>query len=178
MNRWIMTLGLMGLTAFHMEAKEKSTKNNCGFVNSNTCLTNSLRGKKEREFLEKQSIEMEKLLKDLEAQLNDTNKKRVDQDYLDALSPQAIEELNLTYQHQIDEIKKAQSAYYQVMQQSQNRMINVIVGDIKKACERVAKERHLDSISDSSSAFFTSAEIDLTEQVIREMDSIFKEESN
>jgi Skp family chaperone for outer membrane proteins len=54
----------------------------------------------------------------------------------------------------------------------------VIVGDIKKACERVAKERHLDSISDSSSAFFTSAEIDLTEQVIREMDSIFKEESN
>jgi Skp family chaperone for outer membrane proteins len=177
LNRWIMSLALVGMTALPLSAKEKAPKTAYGFVNFETCVSSSLRGKKERELLEKQKTEMEKVLKDLEGQLNETHRKRSDQDYLDALSPQAIDELNQTYQNQIEDIKKAQSQYYQVLQQSQGRMYNTIHAEIKKAAEKVAKDRHLESILQSEAAFFSTNDLDVTEYVIKEMDRMFSTES-
>jgi Skp family chaperone for outer membrane proteins len=127
--------------------------------------------------VEKQKTEMEKILKDLEVQLNETHKKRSDQDYLDALSPQAIDDLNQTYQNQIEDIKKAQSQYYQVLQQAQGRMYNVIHMEIKKASEKVAKDRNLDTILQSEAAFFSTNDLDVTEHVVKEMDKNFAQES-
>jgi outer membrane protein len=158
----------MGLTSIPLGAKEKAPKTAYGFVNFETCVSNSLRGRKEREMVEKQKTEMEKILKDLEVQLNETHKKRSDQDYLDALSPQAIDDLNQTYQNQIEDIKKAQS---------QGRMYNVIHTEIKKASEKVAKDRNLDTILQSEAAFFSTNDLDVTEHVVKEMDKIFAQES-
>lgn len=177
LNRWIMNLALMGLTSIPLGAKEKAPKTAYGFVNFETCVSNSLRGRREREMVEKQKTEMEKILKDLEVQLNETHKKRSDQDYLDALSPQAIDDLNQTYQNQIEDIKKAQSQYYQVLQQAQGRMYNVIHTEIKKASEKVAKDRNLDTILQSEAAFFSTNDLDVTEHVVKEMDKIFAQES-
>jgi outer membrane protein len=177
LNRWIINLALLGFTALPISAKEKAPKLTYGFVNFETCVTNSLRGKKERELLEKQKTEMEKILKDLESQLNETHKKRSDQDYLDALSPQAIDELNQTYQNQIEDIKKAQSQYYQVLQQAQGRVYNVIHSDIKRASEKVAKDRNLDSVLQAEAAFFSTNDLDVTDYVIKEMDRLFSQES-
>lgn len=120
---------------------------------------------------------MEKILKDLEVQLNDTHKKRSDQDYLDALSPQAIDELNQTYQNQIEDIKKAQSQYYQVLQQAQGRVYNVIHTEIKRASEKVAKDRNLESVLQSDAAFFSNSDLDITEYVVKEMDRLFSQDS-
>ncbi|MFZ4772941.1 MAG: OmpH family outer membrane protein [Chlamydiia bacterium] len=176
-SRFITGLALACSIASPLAAKEKAPQTAYGFVNSENCVSNSLRGKKERELFEKQKVEMDKILKDLESQLNETHRKRSDQDYLDALSPAAIDELNQTYQNQIEDIKKMQQQYYQVMQQYQGRMYNVIHSEIKRASEKVAKDRNLSTILQAEAAFYSTNDLDVTKYVIEEMDFNFSQES-
>lgn len=45
-NRLIMSLALVGISALPLSAKEKVQKTAYGFVNFETCVSSSLRGKK------------------------------------------------------------------------------------------------------------------------------------
>jgi Skp family chaperone for outer membrane proteins len=53
----------------------------------------------------------------------------------------------------------------------------VIHSDIKRASEKVAKDRNLDSVLQAEAAFFSTNDLDVTEYVIKEMDRLFSQES-
>lgn len=158
-------------------AKEKAKNSAYGFVNFETCMTSSLRGKKEKDLLEKQFLEMEKLVKDLETQANEDHKKLNDQDYLDAITPQAQEELQVSYQRKMEELRRAHLQYSHARQQIQNRFYQILSTDVKRASEIIAKAKNFDAILHSEATFFSSSDFDVTEQVIAEMDRLFNEEN-
>ena len=176
-SRFIMGLALALSSALPLAAKEKAPQTVEGFVNFEQCATSSLRGKKERDLLEKQKNEMEKVLKDLEAQANETHRKLSDEDYLDTQAPQAIDNLKQDLQKQVEEIKMSQNKYYQILQQAQGRMQNVLHNDVRKAAEKVAKDRHLKNVLPAEVAFFYDPELDVTKYVLEEMDHNFTQES-
>ena len=53
-------------------------------------------------------------------------------------------------------------------------MIQKMSGNIAKAAEKVASERHLDYIMNKEACFYIRSDLDVTTQVIGEMDKSFE----
>jgi len=176
-HRFITSLILAGSTIVPLSAKEKTASPAYGFAKYEFCITNSLQGKKERETLEKQHGEISKILKDLETQIHETERKRTDLDYLDTLSPQAIDELTTLHSHQIEEFRMTQGKFSQVLQQLQQQSMSIIQEQIKQAAAKVAIENQLDAVLSAEATFFAREDLDVTTQVIKVMDENFIAES-
>lgn len=147
-----------------------------GIVNFQTCMMESKHGKREQEQLQTVKEQMESLVKDLDKKLADISEKLGDADYLDTLSPEGESELKSEFQMAQEEMQRYQGQYYQVMQQAQMRLSQVIAHYISKASEKVAKEHHLSHIVHKEVCFYSSPAFDVTDRIIETMDKAFEEE--
>ena len=116
---------------------------------------------------------MSTMIEDTEKELRELAAKLEDADFRDSLSPKAEEELNVRYQTLQEDLGRYQNQYYQVLQQTQYQLIQKISGNIAKASETIAKQKHLDYVINKEACFYIRSDLDVTNSVIAEMDKAF-----
>lgn len=146
-----------------------------GIVNFATCVTESQSGKQEQASFEGLKKQMGTLLDDTEKQLSEIATTLNDPEKLDALSPEAEQELKGKYQTLSEEMGRYQNQYYQVLNQANMRLIQTMSAAINSASEKVAKQKKLAMILNKEACFFYSPALEVTPFVIAEMDKTFQE---
>ena len=143
-------------------------------VNFSTCITNSKYGKKEQENFEGLRKQLSSLIDDTEKELKDISAKFEDSEYLDSLSPKAEEELKARFQTLNEDLSRYQGQFYQVMQQANMQLVHKMSTQIARASEKIAKDKKLDYVINKEACFYFRPDLDLTQQVISEMDKNFE----
>ena len=164
---------LLGLSssAFAGTAKETAV----GIVNFATCITESKIGKKEQASFESLKNQLSKSLEGLEKQINEISTKFNDKEYLDGLSPEAEDEMKNKFRSLNEELSRNQNQYYQLLNQAHMRIIQLISANINQAAEKIATEKKLTLILNKEVAFFYAPSLDVTSEVITQMDQNFEE---
>ena len=145
-----------------------------GVVNFATCISESKTGKKEKENRESMRKQMSTLIEDTQKEIDEISTKFEDPEYLDSLSPKAEEDLKVRFQALQEKLGQYQNQFYQVLNHANYQMIQKMSGNIAKAAEKVASERHLDYIMNKEACFYIRSDLDVTTQVIGEMDKSFE----
>jgi outer membrane protein len=145
-----------------------------GVVNFTTCITDSKVGKKEQENLEALRKQMTSLMENTEKELREIASKFEDTEYLDSLSPKAEEELKAKYQALQEELGRYQGQFYQILQQANYQMVQKMSGSIAVAAKQVAEKNKLDYVLNKEALFYIRPDLDVTTQVVAEMDKKFE----
>ena len=141
-----------------------------GVVNFGTCVSDSKLGKQEQSGFEALKKQMTSLLEDTEKQINEIAAKFNDPEFLDSLSPEAEEELKNKFRSLNEDLNRYQNQYYQVLNQSNMKIMQTLSNSINAASEKVAKDKKLALIVNKDACFFTSSTLDVTAIVVSEMD--------
>lgn len=151
-----------------------------GVVNFATCASQSKFGQKEHENLEALKNQMMSLIEGTEKELKEIASKFEDTEYLDGLSPKAEEELKMKYQALQEDMGRYQNQFYQVLNHANYQMMQKINSTIASAAEKIAKEKKLDYVMNKEACFYINPDLEVTDQVISEMDKSFevKEKEN
>jgi outer membrane protein len=160
----VSSLGLMA-SGFAADAAPS-----VGVVNFSNCITESKLGKQEQNTFESLKKQMGALLEDTEKQLTEISTKFNDKEYLDSLSPEAEEEMKAKFRALNEELSRYQNQYYQVLNQANMKLVQVISSNINSAAEKVAKEKKLTMIINKEACFFYSPALEITSSVVAEMD--------
>ncbi len=183
MKKKILTLAAMGLAAFalcpmaaHAADAAPAKQNaplNIRVVNFKKCVEDSKVGKKEQETFEALKKQMESVLEEKEKALNEIGSKFNDPDYLDSLSPEAETDLKRKFRALNQEITEQQNQYYQTLQQTNFKVIQKLTDAVAAAAQKVAKDNHVDLMVSEETSFYYSPDLDLSKQVVAEMDRVF-----
>jgi outer membrane protein len=147
-----------------------------GLVNFKKIIELSSLGKQEQEMYENMKKQIEKVLTDKEKEFNDLTKKLQDEDFKESQSADALKKMQDNYRQLGQELAQGQSQYYQAMQQANYRILQRVAEVVAKASETVAGTKGLDLVLNDDNAFYHAASLDITQDVISEMDRISKEE--
>lgn len=148
-----------------------------GVVNFGTCITDSKLGKQEQAAFEAMKNQMTALVEDTEKQLTELSAKFNDPEYLDGLSPEAEEEMKNKFRVLNEDMGRYQNQYYQVLNQANMKIIQTLSGSINSASEKIAKEKKLAAVVNKDACFFYAPALDITSNVIAEMDKNFEVDS-
>jgi len=143
-------------------------------VNFSNCMTESKVGKQEQASFESLKTQLTSLLEDSEKQINEIAAKFNDAEFMDGLSPEAEDEMKVKYRTLGEEMNRYQSQYYQVLQQANMKIIQTLGANIQEASEKVAKSKKLTMVVNKEACFFYSPALDITTQVIAEMDKAYE----
>jgi outer membrane protein len=135
-------------------------------------VSDSKLGKQEQAAFESLKKQMTSLLEDTEKQINELATKFNDPEFLDSLSPEAEEEFKNKFRSLNEDLNRYQNQYYQVLNQSNMKVIQTISGSINAASEKVAKDKKLSLVVNKDACFFTSSALDITALIVAEMDRI------
>ena len=124
--------------------------------------------------MESMRKQMSTLIEDTQKEIDEISTKFEDPEYLDSLSPKAEEDLKVRFQALQEKLGQYQNQFYQVLNHANYQMIQKMSGNIAKAAEKVASERHLDYIMNKEACFYIRSDLDVTTQVIGEMDKSFE----
>jgi len=149
-----------------------------GIVNFASCVSDSKLGKQEQNSFESLKKQMSSLLEDTEKQLQELATKFQDQEFLDGLSPEAEAEMKNKFEALNQDLQRYQNQYYQVMNQANMRVIQSLNGAISQAAEKVAKDKKLGMVVNKEACFFYLPGLDITADVIAEMDKTFTTQDN
>jgi Outer membrane protein len=144
-----------------------------GMVNLASCMSESKIGQQEQETLQNVQNQMISLMEDTDKELKEIEGKLKDTEYLDSLSPQAEAELQAQREQLARSISQYQNQFYQMMQQAQYQIYQKVLSNITKASEKIAKDRKLDYILNKEACFYIRPDLDVTSNVISEMDRTF-----
>jgi outer membrane protein len=159
-----LTASLLGADAPHK----------IGVVNFATCVTDSKYGQQEQNAFEAMKKQMSSLMEDTEKQLREITEKLQDKDYLDGLSPEAEQELKNKYNTLSDEMQRYQQQFYQVLQQTNYKLVQNIGTQIGTASEKVAAAKGINAVINKEACFYYLPSLDITSDVIKEMDKVFE----
>lgn len=165
---------LLGLnSSVSAETSKEVKKSNVGSVNFVNCITESKSGKKEQENLENIRKQLSTVIEDTEKELREIAGKFEDTEYLDSLSPKAEEELRNKFQALQDDLGRHQNQFYQTLNFFNQQMIQKIGSNIAKAAEKIAQENNLDYVINKEACFYIRSNLDVTTNVIEEMDNLY-----
>lgn len=141
-----------------------------GVVNFTSCVTDSKYGKKEQENFEALRKQMASMIENTENQLKEIASKFEDTEYLDSLSPKAEEEMKVKFQTLQEEHSRYQNQFYQVLNHANQQLIQKMSLSIATAAKEVAEKQKLDYVINKEACFYIRPGLDVTAQVIKEMD--------
>lgn len=147
-----------------------------GLVSFKTCVEKSKTGKKEQENFDAMKKQMETVLEQKDKSLNEIATKFEDPDYMDSLSPDAEADLKHKFRVMSQELQQQQNQYYQLLNQANFKVIQKITDSIAEASKEVAKEKKLDVILNEEMAFYHADALNVSEDVVKMMDKLYKEE--
>lgn len=139
-------------------------------VDFKNCVENSKLGKSEQSNFEALKKQMETVLEDREKQMQDIMGKLNDLDYLDSISQEAEHELKRKAKQFQQEAGQQQQQFYQALQQANYKIVQDVSQEIQKASKVVAKKKNLDLILNSEVTFYSGQSLDISKDVIKEMD--------
>jgi outer membrane protein len=148
-----------------------------GIVNFNNCITDSKIGKQEQIAFEGMSKQFKTLLEDNEKQIKSLQEQLHDKDYMDGVSPEAEQEMNAKLAQLSEEMNRYYQQYSQVMQQGQYRIVQTVVNGINQASDKIAAAKGYTLILNKEFCFYYAPSLDVTADVIKEMDKNFDAES-
>ncbi len=148
-----------------------------GVVNFGNCISDSKVGKQEQSNFEALNKQMSTLVEDTQKQLREMSDKFNDKDYLDGLSPEGEEELKTKFRKLSEELEQYRNQYYQVLNQANFKMVQNMQGHINQAAEKVASAKKLEVIGNKEAFFYFLPSLDVTADVIKEMDKSFEVET-
>ena len=162
LNQWIF---LSCMVAGSLSAAEK-----IGVVNFATCVAESKVGQEEQGNFENIKKQLGAHLEKTEKELSGLASKLNDPDYMDGLSPEAENDLKEKIQNLNEELSRYQNQYYQVLNQANMKVVQMISSKVNAASELIAKEKKLDLVLHKDVCFFYSSDLDITSAVIAKMD--------
>lgn len=165
------------LTVACLTAGSLSAAENFGIVNFSTCVTDSKIGKEEQTNFDNMKKQLGAHLEETEKQINDLSMKFNDPEYMDGLSPEAEDEMKNKMRMLSEEMNRYQNQYYQMLNQANMRIIQVLSTSINTASEKVAKEKKLSMVINKDACFYYAPNLDITTQVISEMDKSYDQEA-
>ena len=148
-----------------------------GVVNFANCVMESKYGKHEQEQFEKVRNQWQSLIMETEKELQSLAEKKQDQDYMEGLSPQAIDELNLRFKTLKDDLAKYQSQLYQSLNQANYLFMQKMTKSISDASKTIAQQKNLDLVMNMEACFYNKPNLEITKLVISEMDKTFEKEN-
>lgn len=148
-----------------------------GIVNAKVCIEKSKKGQQEKNSFEALKKQMSDALEKSDKELSDLAKKLEDKDYLDSLSPAAEEEMKGRFETLSQEFVRYQNQYYQLLNQANYRMLHNLQDAISNASESVRTAKNLLIILNRESAFAAAPSLDVTPDVVVEMDKRFEIEN-
>jgi outer membrane protein len=168
----LLTLAALTCLSFQLCAAEQKV----GVVNFGSCIMESKLGKQEQNAFETMRKQLASLMEDTEKQLHELADKRKDKDHLDGLSAEAIEQMDVKLAQLSEEMGRYQQQYYQFMHQGQNKIMQAVVGGINHAAEQIAAVEGYTLILNREACFSHSPKLDITSQIVKEMDKKFDSE--
>ncbi|MGR3973976.1 MAG: OmpH family outer membrane protein [Candidatus Rhabdochlamydia sp.] len=148
-----------------------------GVVNFNSCILDSKIGKQEQNAFETMRKQFASLVEDSDKQLRELAEKLQDQDYLDGLSSEAEQNMKVKISELSEDLNRYQQQYYQFMNQGQYKIVQAVVSSIHQASDTVATSKGYQIILNKEACFFYTPTLDVTGDVIKEMDKGFDEEA-
>ncbi len=167
-KKWIF---LSCLAAGSLSAAERF-----GIVNFATCVADSKVGQEEQANFENIKKQLGTHLEQTEKELTTLASKLNDPEYMDGLSPEAEQSLKEKIQGLNEELSRYQNQYYQVLNQANMKVVQLLSSKVNAASEVVAKEKKLDLVVHKDVCFFYSADLDITPAVIAKMDKNYEQE--
>ena len=177
MKRRIYFLPILAIVAFFLFPL-CAEGNALGIVNFTTCITDSKYGQQEQEAFDDVRNKITSIMTDLEGQLTEIANKLQDPEFIDSLSPEAEQEMKSRFQALNEELGRYQNQYYQVMNQANMKLIQLMTSYISQASATVAKAHKLSVILNKEACFFYEPKQDVTAAIIAEMDKNFDKEAN
>ncbi len=163
------TVAFVALTSAQAPAK-------IGVVNFKSCFEGSKFGKQEQARFEQIKKQLETTIEAKEKELNELAPKFSDE-YLDTLSPEAEAELKGKYQHLAEELSQFQNQYYGMLNQANYQIIHDVSDAVGKAAKKVAAKQGLDLTLNEEVCFSYNPSLDISKDVIAEMDLQFTQDS-
>ncbi|NGX60944.1 MAG: hypothetical protein K940chlam9_00419 [Chlamydiae bacterium] len=172
----LLTLTLFALCTVSATATAQNLK--VGFVNFKDCVAESKRGQQEQNTFESIKKQMGEALEKAENELEEIAMKLEDQDYMDGLSPSAEEELKQKFQLLSQEFSRYQGQYYQLLNQANYKMLQVMHDEVSQVAEKVREKHSLALLLSEDSTFAYAESLDYTQEVIKELDLAFDVEND
>ncbi|MBS0627192.1 MAG: OmpH family outer membrane protein [Verrucomicrobia bacterium] len=147
-----------------------------GVVNFANCISDSKLGKAEQANFENLKKQLGTHLEATEKELNDLAAKLNDSEYMDGLSPEADAELREKVRALNEELMRYQNQYYQVLNQTNMKIVQQISAKIASAAETVAKAKKIDAVLNQEACFYANPSLNVTDDVVKEMDLRYDEE--
>lgn len=147
-----------------------------GVVNFKMCVEQSQAGKKEQVQFESMKKQMEQVLEEKDKELNAIASKFNDADYMDSLSAEAEAELKHKFRNSNQEMSAMQNQYYQALNQANYKVMQGLHDLAAKAASTVAQKKGLTIVLGEESAFFVDNSLDISKDVIAQMDETFAKE--
>lgn len=148
-----------------------------GIVDMKNCVDKSKLGKREKNSFEALKKQMSENLEKTDKELADLAKKLEDPEFVDSLSPTAEEELKQKFQKLSQEFVRYQNQYYQLLNQANVKILQQLNHAICQAAEKVREKKKLDVIFSEEATFAFAPSLNITDEVIKELDARFEQES-
>lgn len=148
-----------------------------GVVDFKKCVEQSKLGKQEEASFEAMKKQMEAVVGEKEKTLTEMANKLNDPDQLDLMSPEAETELKRKFRALSQEMQQIQAQFYQTLQQANFKVIQKLSEVVTTASEKVAKDLSLDLVVNDETCFFAASPLDITSQVVKQMDSTFEQDA-
>lgn len=161
-------------SADSVEAANKPVK--IAVVNFKKCVEKSKLGQREQANFEAIKKQMETVLEEKEKSLTDIASKFNDIDYLDSLSPDAEADLKRQFRSLNQEFTQQQNQFYQTLSQTNIKVVQKLTDMVAQVSKEIAKDQQLDVVLNDDSCFFSSEDIDISNQIIIAMDKAFEKE--
>ncbi|MBX9924260.1 MAG: OmpH family outer membrane protein [Rhabdochlamydiaceae bacterium] len=159
-----------------LAAGSLSAAESVGVVNFADCVTNSKVGQEEQARFDGMKKQLGTHLEQTEKEMNDLASKLNDPEYLDGLSPEAEKDLKEKIARLNEEFSRYQNQYYQVLNQANMKVVQLISSKVNAASELIAKDKKLTLVLHKDVCFFYSSPLDITVDVIAHMDKAYEQE--
>lgn len=144
-----------------------------GVINFSTCLSESKFGKQEQEKMENLRNQWMSLIQQTKKEADSVAAKFEDKEFLEGLSPQAEEDLKLKYKTLNEDLSKYQNQLTQEIYQANYLIYQKLYEQITKIAEKLAVKNKKFLMLNKEAAFYSTPAMDMTKQVVAEMDAEF-----
>lgn len=147
-----------------------------GVINFKACFEGSKLGKQEQARFDEIKKQIETTIEAKEKELNDMAPK-FSEEYLDTLSPEAEAELKTKFKTLSQDLSQQQNQYYNMLNQANYQIVHQVNDAISQAAKKVAQAKGLELAVNEEVCFYRSPSLDISKEIVLEMDSQFDKEA-
>lgn len=181
-NWSIATLGAacLVLSAFTGLGAEETSSIHVGIISTKKVFEESKLAQEGQKTYQKLKSQMDAALETKFSAFQEIERQEKDEDYMESLSKEAAGELRLKKKGLEEEANRIQGQYYQLMQQTQGKIMQKLLGQVSVASKKIAElgvdGKKLDLILSDESCTYFSPKFDITPKVVAEINALYDAE--